>query len=117
MKPLLVILLSLAPPLAAQGFRFDPDYCFTCVDSRQHALGGTSIDVAAQLVHWPAKAWQRVGVVAVIGAVFEVGEEEGTRGTEYAGRAGYGFGVKDLVCDVAGAAIGEGLGLLWRKIT
>ena len=100
----------------AQGFRFDPDACWTCKDSRQHALGGAGLSVAGQLLGWPKRPWQRVALVAAAGAVFEVGEEEGTRGTEYAGRPGYGFGLKDLTCDVAGAIVGELLGGLWRKI-
>lgn len=118
MRALLAALLLLAcsaAPVFGQ-FRFDPDYCWTCRDSRQHAAAGAAIDVAGQLVGWPKKSWQRVVLVTAVGAVFEVGEEEGTRGTEYAGRPGYGLGVKDLVCDVAGALVGEGLGVLWRKL-
>lgn len=109
--------LALAPGAArAQGFTFDPDRCFTCRDSREHAAAGAAIDVAAQVVGWPKKPWQRVALVAAIGAVYEVGEEEGTRGTEYAGQPGYGFGLKDLACDVAGALVAELVRAGWRAL-
>ena len=111
-----LLALLLATPAASQGFRFDPDRCWTCKDSRQHALGGAGLSVAGQILGWPKRPWQRVALVAAAGAIFELGEEEGTRGTEYAGRPGYGFGLKDLTCDVAGAIVGELLGGVWRKI-
>lgn len=115
--PFAVTLALFVAPVHGQGFRFDPDTCWTCKDSRQHAAAGAAISVAAQAVGWPKRAWQRVALVAAAGAVFEVGEEEGTRGTEYAGKPGYGFGLKDLTCDVAGAIVGELLGGVWRRVT
>lgn len=126
-----ILLLMVAPPLAAQGFVFDPDRCFTCKYSVQHFAAGGGINLGLQILPrswksgWADRPWKRVAVVTAVGAIYEFGEEaiagdpntHSADGRRLAGQAGYGFSIMDLGLDVAGALGGELLGALWRKIT
>lgn len=123
MKTTLLVLVLLAlcgRPVAAQVL--DPDRCWTCSDSRQHFAGGAVLDVGLHVLpkHW-VKGWgdtpvRRVAVVTIVGAIFEAGQYDAVRGTPNAGQRGYGFGLKDLGCDLLGAVAGELLTALWRKL-
>lgn len=104
--------LSFAAPGAAQFL--DPDSCWTCPDSREHFAAGAALDLAARVPF--RKAWQRVTATAVIGAVWEAAQWDAARGTDNAGKPGYGFSLKDLACDVAGALAVEGVALILKKV-
>ena len=102
-----------AMPLSAQRLRLDPDTCWTCRDSREHFASGAALDVAAHLVLPRTKAWQRVVVVFALGAAYEAGQADIVRYTPYSGTRGFGFGLKDLALDVAGALVAEAL---WTSV-
>ena len=113
MKSLIVLLAlaSASPSLMAQ--RLDPDTCLTCVDSRQHFAAGAGIDLASRLV--AKRAWQRVAIVVAVGAAYEAGQMSAAADAGLKG-PGYGFGLKDLALDAAGAVVAEGIVWLVRKI-
>jgi hypothetical protein len=104
--------LLCAATSAGTAQQIDPDWCLTCRDSREHFAAGAGIDVAARIVLPRTRVWQRVLVVTAIGAAYEAGQADapGPRGR------GYGFGPKDLLLDVAGALVTEGLIALGRRI-
>jgi hypothetical protein len=109
----LVVLGVCAVPQRALGQFLDPDTCWTCTDSFEHAAGGLLLTSGLQLVprHWRT-GWadtpgRRIVTVTVVGAVFELGQWDAARHTANAGQRGYGFGLKDLGCDLLGALVGE----------
>lgn len=113
----LAVLLALAATSQAEAQWLDPDSCWTCVDTREHFVGGAAVAIASRPVL--KKAWQRVAATAVLGAVYEAGQWDAHRADGLNGQRGYGFGPKDLVADVAGAVVSEGLvtlfNLWWRQ--
>ena len=110
------MVVSLAPPLRAQAFVFDPDRCVTCTDTRDHALAGAGIDAGLQVVAAKFSPLARAGLVFVVGAAYEFGQESLVREDVRTRGPGYGFGVKDLLADVVGALVAEGLGAAWRRL-
>jgi len=121
-RSLTLVLLGVAlwaTPLAAQrasSFVWDPDRDWQSVNARQHFLAGAGIDAIEQGIGWPRRWWQRVTIVAVVGAAYEAGQESSVHDDPAKRGPGYGFGVMDLGLDIAGALISEGLGSLLRKI-
>lgn len=111
MKTLALLALTLfATPAAAQ--HIDPDWCWTCADSREHFASGAGLDLGLQIV---APRWSpavRVGIVTLVGAAYEAGQADA--GAPYG--PGYGFGPKDLILDVAGAVTVEILGYVVRRL-
>ena len=103
MRFVLVAILGCLPA-AMPAQHLDPDWCWTCVDSRQHFAAGVGIDVAAHILLPQTHVWQRMLVTCAIGAAYEAGQAESGRN---ASGPGYGFGPKDLVLDCAGAATAE----------
>ncbi len=101
-----LVALLICLPGAMQAQHIDPDWCWTCADSRQHFVAGAGIDVAAHIILPQTHAWQRVLVTCTIGAAYEFGQENRSDGSG----PGYGFGPKDLALDCAGAATAE---LVW----
>lgn len=97
-------IVCLCVPERAVAQRLDPDWCWGCRDSWEHVAAGAGVGVAANWVLPRARPWQRVVVVAAVGAAYEFGQES----------AGGVFGPKDLICDVAGAVVVEVVASLWR---
>jgi len=110
------VALALVAPLGAQAFVFDPDVCVTCPDTRGHALAGVGISVGLQTFTPKLSPLARIGVVFAVGVGYEFGQEAIVRESPAKRGPGYGFGVKDILADVAGALIAEGLGALWRQL-
>lgn len=102
MKMLPLLGMLCAAPLHAQ--HIDPDWCLTCRDSQEHFAAGAGIQAATLLVFPRAGLWRRLAITASIGAAYELGQVESAE----RGR-GYGFGLKDLLCDLAGALVVEAL--------
>jgi len=111
---LLALLLLVAAPLSAQRIQFDPDWCWTCKDSQQHFAAGASLDLAAHVFLPRSHAWQRVLLITVAAAAYELGQEEGARAGSKVG-PGYGFGSKDLIVGVSGAICSEIVWAMLRK--
>ena len=81
---------------------FDPDRRVFSADKLGHLIGGCG----AALVVLPFVSWPlALGIVAVVGAIFELGQWDGVRGTPYLGQPGYGFGLLDLTADLVGALV------------
>lgn len=105
---LLPLLLLAAAPAAAQRL-FDPDTClWSCRDTQLHFLAGALLDAGLHLPLAPKGFRDTIGkrllVVAVIGLVYEVGQQSVAASLGISGTPGYGISPKDLVADVAGAA-------------
>jgi hypothetical protein len=103
-------LLLGATPLRAQHFVIDHDACWRCLDSYQHVAIGAAADLMAS-GPWFAKgvrdrAWKRVALVTVAGILYETTQAFPSNKTP---RPGFGFGPKDLACDVVGAVLMEGV--------
>lgn len=117
MRTLLAAVLAallFAVPLRAQRI-LDPDTCLTCWDSIQHFGSTAALDGAAQLVFPKWKPWQRVLLTGVvIGGVYEAGQLDVAYNSGLSGQRGYGFGFKDLLCDVLGAVAAELIGKALR---
>jgi len=117
---LLFIGLLFFVPAKSEAQVLDPDYCWTCLDSRQHFAAGVVLDIAARGPYvakdWNNKAWKRVLLVAGVGATYEVMQYYEARQTGHLGQPGYGFGPKDLALDVAGAITTELFIWVGRKI-
>lgn len=98
---------------AQEWLHWDPDWCWTCKDTREHFGASAGIEGALILAapKWSPAA--RIGATTLIGAVFELGQADMTR-DRYG--PGYGFGVKDLIADAAGAASMELLFALAKKV-
>lgn len=121
MKYLLLVLgLLFFTPTKSQAQFFDPDYCWTCLDSRQHFGAGVFLDIAARgpyvAKNWNNKAYKRVLLVAGVGATYELMQYYEAKQTGHLGQPGYGFGPKDLILDVAGAIVTEAIIGLGKKI-
>lgn len=121
MKYLLLLFgLLFFAPTKTQAQVFDPDYCWTCLDSKHHFAAGVVLNIAARgpyvAKNWNDKAWKRVLLVAGVGATYEVMQYYEARQTGHLGEPGYGFGPKDLVMDVGGAIANEVLFWVVRKI-
>lgn len=102
-------LLLVASPLAAQRIPVDPDWCWTCSDSQQHFVSSMGIDVGFHALFPKTTVWHRLGFSFVVGAVWELAQADVARSKQING-PGFGFGPKDLACDMLGALAGE---LLW----
>lgn len=79
---------------------FDPDRRIVSRDKLFHAVGGFFVFVALNLVTAPLTAFV---FTLLLGATFELGQWDASRGTAQAGQAGYGFGLLDLAADLVGA--------------
>lgn len=117
MKAALAALVLLASPVAAQTI--DPDWCLACEDTQLHAAGGALLDLGLQLPLAPKgfrdTAAKRLLVVAVIGFVYEVGQWDVAHSAGLSG-PGYGISPKDLLADVAGAALVEAVVALAKAV-
>lgn len=106
---LAALLVGLAKP--AQGQYLDPDYCWTCLDSRHHAYAGAILDVVVRAPFvadsWNNRAWKRVLLVCGTGAVYEGMQAYEAKQTGRLGQVGYGFSPKDLAMDCGGAVGAE----------
>lgn len=109
---LLGLLMLIAAPLSAQRLQIDPDWCWSCRDSQEHFGAGAAIDFAAHVVLRRSHAWQRVLIVTVTAAAYELGQEEGDYRNGKSG-PGYGFGPKDLILGVSGAVCTE---IVWALL-
>lgn len=117
MRVALLVLMLVLVSAAASAQYLDPDRCWTCSDSFQHAAAGAALDGAAIAVFPRWRPWQRALLTGVlIGGVFEAGQADAARHTGKLGQLGYGFGLKDWACDVAGALVLEGAWALARRI-
>lgn len=114
---LVIVAMLVARPAAAQ--RLDPDYCWTCMDTRHHFYAGAALAVASRGPYvakgWRNRAWKRVAVVTGVGAAYELMQMYEAKQRGQVG-PGYGFGPKDLVADFAGAVVVETVFALGRKI-
>lgn len=88
---------------------FDPDRRIFSKDKFQHA--GVSLVIFLGL-SFLAPLWLALVLTIVIGAVFEAGQWDAVRRTQYEGQVGYGFGLYDLGADTVGAFVGLALRLI-----
>ena len=109
---LLGLLVLVAAPLSAQRIQFDPDWCWTCKDSRQHFAAGAGIDLAAHIILPRSHAWQRILLVTAAATAYELGQEDASHSEGKVG-PGYGFGPKDLIVGVSGAICSE---IVWAAL-
>jgi hypothetical protein len=113
-----ILLGSLPRPIAAQTW--DPDWCVTCQDTQLHAAAGALIDAGLHLPIAPKGFRDTVGkrllVVGVIGLVYEVGQLSVAQSTGVAGTPGFGISPKDVIADLAGAVVVEGLVALGKVV-
>lgn len=125
-KYFLLLFALLILPAKAQGQShqfFDPDYCWSCLDSKQHFAAGVVLDIAARgpfvAKTWHDQAYKRVLLVTGVGATYELMQYYEAKQTGHLGQPGYGFGPKDLVLDMSGAIVTEiiiGIGKEVKKI-
>lgn len=91
---------------------FDPDWVWNA-DQWQHMAAGAALVVLMRGPYitesWRESFWGRVGLVAVIGAAYEGLQLFEASQTGMLGQPGYGFGPLDLIADVAGALVVEGI--------
>lgn len=115
----LILLTVAARPAPAQAI-LDPDTCWTCRDTYQHAAAGGLVNIAmhTQIIapSWRKSFLGRMGLTLAVGATYEVVELVSAWENKTAGQTGYGFGLKDLVADLAGALVVEGVVALGRKL-
>lgn len=109
---LLGLLIVVAAPLSAQRIPIDPDWCWTCKDSRQHFVAGASINVAAHIALPKLRAWHRILIVTAAATVYELGQGDRARQDGQVA-PGYGFGPKDLILGVSGAISAE---IVWAVL-
>lgn len=113
-------LLLLAAPAPAAAQLLDPDRCWSCKDSYYHAGAGAALDVAVRsgiiAKPWRSSPVKRVALVLFVGAAYEGVETFAAWENHQLGQRGYGFGFKDLACDVAGAVALELVVALGRKV-
>jgi len=102
----LVVVFVFAATLAGQ--RIDPDRQWDS-DQWQHVASGAAVDRSLR-GPWLAPSWQRwytrVAITAAIGIGYEAAQTVSNRRDGLEG-TGYGFGVLDIVADVAGALAAE----------
>lgn len=105
---------------ACHGQGLDPDRCFSCRDAAYHAAAGGALDLAVRsgfvATSWRASPVRRVALVLVVGAAYEGVETFAAWENGQLGQRGYGFGLKDLTCDLAGAVATEVLVAIGRKV-
>lgn len=119
-KIFIIALFLLGVPKVLKSQTWDPDTCWTCEDTRLHAVAGGLIDAGLHLPIAPKGFRDTIGkrllVVGVIGLVYEVGQLSVAQSTGVAGQPGYGISPKDLVADMFGAVVVEGIILLIKEI-
>lgn len=92
-----------AKPAPATMPFLDPDRRWFSADKWLHLVGAALTCAALVLVGTqPLRAF---AYTVVAGAIFELGQWDALRGTEYLGRPGYGFGLLDLAADALGALV------------
>lgn len=110
MRTALLALMLLLPAVASAQL-LDPDRCWSCRDTYYHAAAGAGIDVAVRTgiiaKSWRSSPVRRVALVALVGAAYEGVETFSAWENHQLGHRGYGFGLKDLACDVGGAVVVE----------
>lgn len=111
----LVVLIVPHTPLSAQ--HIDPDHQWDS-DQWQHAASGAAVDLSLR-GPWLAPSWQRwytrVAITAAIGIGYEAAQTVSNRRDGLEG-TGYGFGVLDIVADVAGALAAEAATALLGRV-
>ena len=111
MRTILCLLAALLATQPASGQFLDPDSDWSARDTYLHAAAGASIDLAVRsgivAQSWRSSAPRRVVLVVLIGAAYEGVETLAAWENNQLGQPGYGFGLKDLVADLAGAVIAE----------
>lgn len=122
MKYLLLLcgLLCFAPTKSQAQF-WDPDNkwtCWSCYDHNWHFSAGAALDVSTRL---PLFAWRktvigRIGTVAVISTGYELVDAAVCHKYHTCGTPDAGFGVVDLVYDIAGAIVTETIIGIGKKI-
>jgi hypothetical protein len=117
---LLVALVMLLAPRPAMAQFLDPDHCWTCRDSFEHAGVAAALDGTLRIGLGHRRiadaSYERVAWVALAGAAFELGQWDAARGEGKLGQRGYGWGWKDETMDVAGALAAEGVAALFDRL-
>jgi hypothetical protein len=115
-----LLVLALAVPRSGAAQLLDPDTCWSCRDTYAHAVAGAGINLAVRsgiiAESWRTSPVKRVGLVLLIGAAYEGVETLAAWENGQLGERGFGFGLKDLAADVAGALVVELGDLVLRTI-
>ena len=118
---MILFLLAFLLPCALPAQRLlDPDTCWSCKDSYWHASAGALLDVSMRAGYiasrWRRSAIKRVSLVLLVGAAYEGVETLSAWENKTIGQRGYGFGFKDLTCDLAGAVAVEVVVAIGKKL-
>src|SRR5260221_3713 len=117
----LALLLSVFTPRPAHTQKLlDPDWNFRTRDSYYHAAAGALLDVSMRAGYiapsWRKSPVKRIALVVLVGAAYEGVETLSAWENHTSGTPGYGFGFKDLTCDLAGAVAVELMVAIGKKV-